>query len=128
MRKRIQHPRKQRPSRVQIETQTGQLGTRYAARIDQRLMVDKQTGHPPWFDSATEAETEALWCLCCKTLDAQGWNGLQTIDLLGTIPLDDVVIDLFELGLLNDSFDLTETGRTMASLYRKRFDGNAQLY
>ena len=117
MRKRIQHPRKQRPSRVQIERQTGPGGTRYAARIDHRLMIDARTEAAAWFRTATEAEAEAHWCLACRHLDAAGWKGLGRYYDSGTAPDDQTAIDLGDLGFVGDDLRLTAAGRAVGRRY-----------
>lgn len=113
MRKRIQHPRKQKPSRVQVAREKHAGSIFFTANVDGKLLrwADGPTkGEAAAFESAEEAEREALFALACRYLDAAAWQALQAIpeggdhDAMATI-------DLLDLGLADDDGTINDAGR-----------------
>jgi hypothetical protein len=118
MRKRIQHPRKQRPSRVQIACD----GHSFTARVDMKPLVWKdgeRAGQLAVFASPKRAEREALFALASRYLDGETWPALMRLCLEGARPTDLVLVDLLELGLVNDDGGINAVGRMVARRFLK---------
>lgn len=115
MRKRIQHHRGQRPSRVQLVrfrapgqgvNETGKL---VGANVDGEPLVWAVSGERATFDTPKQAEREALFALACRHLDAAAWAALRA--KASAQAIDDLAfVDLLELGLIDDDGKLNAAG------------------
>lgn len=128
MRKRIQHPRKQKPSRVQIvrvrtpAQGVNETGRWFAANVDMKPLIwntPSMCGTVAVFARRDLAEREALFALACKCLEPATWPELIRMHLYGRRPGDLALIDLLELGLVDDNFKINRAGRLVARRYLK---------
>jgi len=128
MRKRIQHPRKQQPSRVQLERVrtpaqgVNETGRWFSANVDMKPLIwntPSMRGVVAVFARREVAEREALFALACRYLEPATWAELVKLYRYRKRPSDLALIDLGELGLVDDNFKINRAGRLVARRYLK---------
>jgi hypothetical protein len=85
----------------------------FTAHVDGKLVkwaAGPTKGEVAAFESAVEAEREALYALAVRYLDAAAWQALQQLEA-GDAADDLAVIDLLEVGLVDDDSSINDAGR-----------------